>query len=426
MHKHLLRIAATFIAFTTMLPLAAAQGGIVVTGIELQAAPNAMGIRWQAPTGAVDRYKVYFSKESILENNGRYLGAEETIGNQTSMALLDLANRGFSAGDTAYVTITAIDATGMEYRAFGEEKSAAVIVTQGLPSANVSHNAANLAVENAVAENESAIRLVFTAPVAALEGHPATHFAIAGEDGSAVSVLSAEIIGNALLLQTTPMVVRTRYTITTLGTVKGADGSSIDPANNSATFVARPSGEEENGATLPTPLPTTTTAPVPTPESMPLPLPTPTPLPVTEPVPTPDTTPPEDAQKLTLQRIVQNDGNYTVKAEWGGSKNTAKDLAAYHLYESPDRGYSFVGPTVLLGTVMSSTIANIPPGTFTLKVTAVDQTGNESKGVMETIILPQTGAATLFLSGLGAAAIAARRTRKRVRVRREQDRLRNT
>lgn len=416
MRKSIVRIATTLIAFGTMLPIAA-QGSITVTGIQLLAAPNAMGVRWQAPTGGnIDHYKVYFAKESILENNGRFLGTEETIGNQTNIALLDLANRGFVAGDTMYVTITAVDTTGMEYRAFGEEKSATVIVSEGSSSAIALHNAASFGVMNAIAEGESTIRLIFTAPVAVPEGHPAIHFTITGENGSVVSALSAIANGDALVLRTTPMAVRTRYTITALSTVKGADGTTVDPTKNSATFAARPSGEEEAIPTVPAPVSSSSSVgEVP---ALPTPQPTTTqPIPLPTPVLAPDTTPPEDAANLTLQRILQPDGNYTVKAEWTGSLNTARDLSSYHLYESPDRGYSFVGPTVLLGTVVSSTIANIPPGTFTLKLTAVDQTGNESNGIMETIILPQTGAATLLLSSAGAALVALRKNRKRARAR---------
>src|SRR3989344_2149401 len=414
MHKHFLRLITTLVALSTVLPMvAAAQGGPTVTGIELQAAPNAMGVRWQAPaSGTVDHYKVYFAKESILEQNGRYLDVEETIGSQTNIALLDLVNRGFVSGDTMYVTITAVDSTGVEYRTFGEEQNAAVIVSQGASSMNEPHNAASLAIENAIAENESTIRLLFTAPVAAPEGHPAIHFTITGEDGSAVSALSAEASDNALVLRTTPMRVRTRYTITALGTIKGIDGTTIDATKNSATFVARPSGEGDAESSDPAASAASSSVPAP----LPIVIAEPAPLLTQEPTPIPDTIPPEDAQMLTLKRILQSDGNYTVKAEWMGSLNTARDLASYHLYESPDRGYSFVGPTVLLGTVISSTIANIPPGTFTLKVTAVDETGNESGGVMETIILPQTGAATLLLSAAGAALVAARKSRKRVRA----------
>lgn len=405
------------IAFGMLLPGAAAEG-ITVSGIELQAAPNAVGVRWQKPNGAsVNRYKVYYAKESIMENNGRFLDAEETMNDQTNIALLDLANREFKGGDTIYITVTAIDAEGTEHRAFGEEKSIAVI----LPEGTAAHAAASLAVENAVAEGETSIRLVFTAPIAMLEGHPSVHFTITGENGDAVHVLGLITNGNALLLRTSPMTVRERYTVTALSTVKGTDGAEIDPSKNSASFVARPSGAQSelvsptSSSPAPEPvaeIPSNTSSSISSESSSSS---APVPLPAPEPIP--DTTPPEDAQNLVLRKILQPNGNYTVKATWGKSIDTAKDLASYNLYESDDEGKSFAGPTVILGTIVSSTIANIPPGTFTLKLTASDTTGNESRGIMETIILPETGAATLLLSSLGAVAASVRRIRRRAQAR---------
>lgn len=425
MHKHKRRLISTMIAFGMLFPGAAAQEGMIVTGIELQAAPNAVGVRWQKPaSGSPSRYKIYYAKESILQNNGRFLDAEETVNDQTSIALLDLQNRGFHAGDTMVVTVTAIDAEGNEHRAFGEEKSIAVI----LPAGETTHAAASLALENAIAEGETTIRLVFTAPVATPEGHPSSHFTIEDESGNAIYVLGFLVEGNALLLRTSPMTVRSRYTVTVLPTVKGADGSPIDPSKNSASFVARPSGAESEVPVLPASSSASSPA---TAEPTPLqPIEVPAssssaessvssvPMPEPQPIPVPDTTPPEDATNLVLRRILQPDGKYTVKATWEKSIDTAKDLASYKLYESDDKGATFAGPTVILGTVVSSAIANIPPGTFTLKVTAIDGTGNESRGIMETIILPETGASTLLLSAAGAAVVSARRIRRRVRERR--------
>ncbi|HLD07818.1 MAG TPA: hypothetical protein VJB60_02020 [Candidatus Peribacterales bacterium] len=411
---YITRFLASVIAFGALLPAAVSQGGILVTGIELQAAPNAIGIRWQAPAGAsIDHYKVYFAKASILENNGRFLGTEETIGNQTSIALLDLTNRGFTNTDKIYVTVTAIAMDGTEHRAFGEEKSTSVILTQG-----ATHAAADIAVSNAIAEDETTIRIVFTAPIAIPEGHPAMHISIVGEDGSSVSALSMAAMGNDLILRTTPMTVRTRYTVTIQSTVKGADGSAIDATKNTATVAARPSGEEVEIPTETIPIPELTTSSSSTSSVSSSSTSSSSSVSSPAPEPLPDTIPPEDASNLTLKRTLQTDGNYTVEATWKASRNTANDLASYKLYESIDRGRNFVGPTVVLGTVLSTKISNLAPGTFTLKITAADHTGNESQGIMETIILPQTGAATLLLSSLGAAVVSARRIRRGARGRR--------
>lgn len=392
MHKHTLRFFVSLITFVALAIPSVAAEGATIHGIELTSASNAVGVRWQTPVGGetVDHYKVYYAKESIIAGNGRYLGSAETVGNQTSLVLLDLENRGFANGETIFVTVTAIDDAGQESLEFNEEKSAIVQTRSGTP-----HNAATVKLENAIAENESLIRLVFTAPMAMPEGHPALHFMISAEDGSAVQALALAVDGNSFLITTMPMNVRAKYTITIKDTVLAQDGSTLDPSSRTATFIARGDAEPDQ-PNQPSPPPTPTT-----PSQLP-----------------PDLTPPEDAANLVLTKTLQNDGNYTVSATWTASINTANDLASYRLYESKNDGKTFIGPTALLGTVLGTRIANIPPGTFTLKLTAADKAENESSGIMATIVLPQTGAATLLLSLAGAGLIALQKNRRKARAHR--------
>lgn len=411
MAKQTLRLFIAITSLGMLIPTAFAQN---VTGIDLQPAPNAVNIRWQAPAGMeADHYKVYYAKQSILENNGRYDGTEETIGNQTSLALMDLANRGFTNGNKIYVAVTAVDEDGVENLSFGEEGRTTVQILGSGPV----HSAGSFVLEHAIADNEAIVRLLFSSPVAEPEGLPTDHFTITDEDGNSVEVMHVTVSDRVLVLHTTPMAVRKLHTVTVLETIKSQDGETVDQTKNSATFAARPSQEDTAPPPVIAPPPAQTEPEViaPTPEPAISPLPEPTPAPIPE--PPEDTTPPEDASNLTLERELQSDGNYKVHARWRGSANTAGDLNAYHLYESSDEGDSFVGPTALLGTIVSTTIANIPPGTFTLRVSAVDETGNESAGIMETIILPETGAATLLLSAAGAALYSLQRNRRRLRVR---------
>jgi hypothetical protein len=298
---HLLKITAGLIIFgSTLVPTALAQG---IMGITLKTAPNAVGIEWRSPAGMnAASYKVYFGKKSILQNNGKFDGVEQTIGNETSLTLLDLKNRGFAAGDMIFITVTAIDAAGNEQRIFAEEKS--------------------------------------------------TPVQIAG----------------------------------TMGAV--APSPQPQPTRPAKLPEGERSGE-----------------PLPVLEPLPLP-----PAPVPLPTPQADTTPPVDARNLMLTHTPQNDGNYTVRASWGASPDATKDLASYNLYESKTRGRTFVGPTALKATVTSTTIANVPPGPLTVKLTTMDRAGNESQGIEETIVLTETGPGlVLLMSGMGAWVIARRR-----------------
>ena len=100
---------------------------------------------------------------------------------------------------------------------------------------------------------------------------------------------------------------------------------------------------------------------------------------------------------------------------WTASEDSEGDLAEYLVYQSLD-GASF-GDAVTIAKSLTSYQANgLTPGeTYTFKVTAVDENGNESDGVMTTITLPETGPGLLLMGGFSllGAGVATRRKKKR-------------
>ncbi len=347
---------------------------MLISGLALQAAPNALSVSWPSLSGVtVDHYLVSYAKQSILGNNGRFDDQEETIGNETSLVLLDLQNRGFSDGEMIFVTVSGVDAAG-RMSTVGEEQSMRVqIPGTGASSSQTPGSAPGLT--QAVAESATSVKLYFSTPVRLPADNPAAHFAITEETTTnPIGILSAVASGQDIILTTLPMTSRGRYSVAVSDAIVATDGLPLDQTRRTAVFVAR--GEEV----------------------------------VLDLPPLPDTTAPETPRNLTLRRVLQKNGLYTVHASWEESLNTEGDLAAYYLYESANRASTFVGPTALQATITSTTIADVPPGTLTLKVTAVDEIPNESAGIEETIILPETGAAlTLLLSLAGAGAMARRR-----------------
>jgi hypothetical protein len=290
---------------------------------------------------------------------------------------------------------------GNEMIVFGEEKSVAVQVP-GTTAVQPTHSAAGdaPALEHAIALSLTTVTLHFSQPVTIPSENPSEHFTVVEEaTGRPVAVVAAQIQGQDVILTTLPMTTRSRYTVTIAASVTADDGMPVDAEKRSAAFIAR--GEEPE-VTAPAPAQPSSTPTVPV-----QPEPTVT-------LPPPDTTPPEPPQTLMLRKTLQKNGSYTVHASWGASINSAGDLETYRLYESADRGASFVGPTALTATVTSTTLTDVPPGTLTLKISSVDRIGNESTEIIETIVLPETGAAlTLWLSATGAWAVAKRRKNSR-------------
>lgn len=107
----------------------------------------------------------------------------------------------------------------------------------------------------------------------------------------------------------------------------------------------------------------------------------------------------------------------TVLLAWDPSANSEGDLAQYLVYQSVDGGISF-GKAVEyladdLGDAPEVEIEGLTAGeTYTFRVTAKDENGNESDGMMTTITLPESGPGMMAmgaLSLLGAGFVARRK-----------------
>ncbi len=395
--RHSSRAIGGLLTFLLLsVPSALTEDETLITGIVLQAAPNAVSVNWAAPSGVIiDHYTVSYAKQSILSNNGRFDDQEETIGNETSLILLDLQNRGFSEGETMYVTVTAVDAAS-RMTAVGEEQSIRVQVPGTSAGSSSQAPALSPGLDHAIAESATSVKLTFTTAIA-LPANPSTHFAITEEaTTNPVGILAAEASGQDVILTTLPMATRGRYTVAFSESVTSLDGTPFDQTRRSAVFIAR--GEDGTASSSSSTISSLSSSPAT----------------VIDRPPPPDTTQPEPARNLVLRKVLQENGLYTVHASWVESLNTEGDLLSYNLYESGDRGKTFVGPTALQATVTSTTISDVSPGTLTLKVTALDEVPNESAGIEETIILPETGAAALLGISLGGASIGML-MRKRVK-----------
>lgn len=104
----------------------------------------------------------------------------------------------------------------------------------------------------------------------------------------------------------------------------------------------------------------------------------------------------------------------SVALSWTGSADTAGDLAKYLVYQSADGGITFGDAVTVAYDTTSYDVNGLTPGaTYTFKVTAVDDSGNESDGVMTTVTLPEAGPELLLLVPLALAGAAVVRRRKR-------------
>lgn len=117
---------------------------------------------------------------------------------------------------------------------------------------------------------------------------------------------------------------------------------------------------------------------------------------------------PEDITNLLAEVL----GEDSVLVTWTASVDSAGDLAKYYFYQSMDGGVSFDDALTVSKDAEEYEVDGLTPGeTYTFKVTAVDENGNESEGIMTTVTLPEAGPELLLLVPLAllGAGVASRR-----------------
>lgn len=118
---------------------------------------------------------------------------------------------------------------------------------------------------------------------------------------------------------------------------------------------------------------------------------------------------PEDVTNFFAEAMNET----TALLSWDGSVNSEGDLAEYMLYQSDDGGISFADAVKVAKELTEQEVDGLTPGeTYTFKITAVDENGNESDGVFAEVTLPETGPGMIAMFGLsmlGAGVLQRRR-----------------
>ncbi len=128
-----------------------------------------------------------------------------------------------------------------------------------------------------------------------------------------------------------------------------------------------------------------------------------------------DTTAPEEITNLQA-KVIKQVKDFLVNLSWTKSKNTEGDLTQQLFYSSIDNGKSWGEAREFTGDIEDYSFTGKEKTSYTVKITTKDRSGNESKGVVKTIKVPElvSSGAPLFLAlGLalmgGGAQIARRK-----------------
>lgn len=119
---------------------------------------------------------------------------------------------------------------------------------------------------------------------------------------------------------------------------------------------------------------------------------------------------PEDISDL----LAEVSGEDSVLLSWTASVDSAGDLAKYLVYQSMDGGTSFEDALSADYDATEYEVDGLTAGeTYTFKVSAVDENGNESEGVLTTVELPESGPELLLLGALSLLGAGAWSRRKK-------------
>lgn len=376
-----------------------------VQGVTASYVGQTLTVNWQpvADPAGIDFYRIYYSRTSILNNQGNFDDLVKTNGPVTTYSF----DKPPYGGKPLYVSVMAVNKAGVESEAFASEASAQMTDGGGAQSSaqmSIASSTANapglivgtmvssadssvpsstamggppLTVQSVVAVSMTGVSIAFSAPVGANALVPATYLFVDGS-GTLLAISKVEQQDPTTVLLTTGAQTPGRvYSYTFMDAVAGQDGTVMQKPLPEGTFTGF-------GAVTPTPAPIVV-----------------------------DRTPPEDATNLALAPSMQANRLYDVHAVWTASLNTAGDLANYFVYTTRDGVHFSVGAP-LETSATDTVVRGVAPGTFGVKVTTKDASGNESSGIVSMTNLPSSGLPLIGIVVLAGAA-AGRRTMRRSR-----------
>lgn len=103
-----------------------------------------------------------------------------------------------------------------------------------------------------------------------------------------------------------------------------------------------------------------------------------------------DTTPPADVLKL-LNKVTFKNQKYQVTFNWENPEENMGDTVKQLLYLSYNLGETYNVNSTLLSEADQYAIDGLEPGEYWVKLTQVDEAGNESAGTLTKIVLAETG-----------------------------------
>lgn len=365
-----LTFAAALLALSLPVTALAAPGN--VSGVQAAQEADGIHVAWDGVDSAVS-YKIFWSRESILDNNALYDDMVETKSVDTTYVLKNLPQM-----NDVYVTVLAVDKDGQESPLFNEE--AHVTLKNGptlgmvntASSSSMSSSSASVApmqnaVDNALAGSgllralkvdvlsPTSLLITFSSPIVLTQQTARTAFTVTDAQNQRLPISQIRTDGTGATLTTAQQAKNHPYRLHIDPSVKGLgvmSGSvlTLDPEQTDLLFLGDPSS--------------TMTAPATPSGSV------------------------GDVTSVQVQAAVDGRNTYTVQIAWQPPQGV--QVMGYRVSQTRDGGQTFSQPQMLPNTTQVVQMPKTPAGDLGLLIQVVDQNQNVSRGVLQRVVLPQT------------------------------------
>lgn len=396
-------------------PVVGAAAPAPVQGVTAANVDGNAHVTWQAVDNAA-YYRIYYSSQSILENNGIYDDFIDTDGPVTEYDL-----DGTMLTNKVYVAVLAFDANGEQGSVFLEEASVVldtdpldqdgVTIAPGEVKESSASSAPNTLTVTAPATthtttqssdaavpewqepvDDGKLHLLLTEatsanevllqfnmfPTVEAESAPSA-FSIVDGNGRPLQIMSIYIQEEFIVVQTATQVANESYQLRLSEPLTSTTGSPLDATDRKAVFHGHVSGttkkptassaaSTESSASSATYQPT-----VPRAQCNPV-----------------DAATVTQVTGLRLRSTQQANGNHNISVSWSYDIKNCAEYLRYVVRQSRDGGRTFSNPQIIPADIAGIEIPNATPGNYGVGISVMNAEGYVSQEVFENIFLPGT------------------------------------
>lgn len=335
-----------------------------VTGVDANVLGDEVVVQWDPVTSdPIEYYRVYYSSESILNNDGLYDDFEVTEGDNTTLTFIP------PGGGLLYVAVIAVATSGLESEFFTEEDMVE-LEAKDLPPTGVFKDVdddapppplkppadtSKVRLLKGTVTSPTEIVIEFSSSLTVEADRAPEGLKIEAPGGKKLQIKSIIIDAKTVTIKTVTQTKGTVYNVQFSEPFEGKSGQPLDADDRSVLVTGHAEGAD---------------APPPPPPGR---------------VANPQE--PPDLQNVTIVPQIQQNGAYTITLEWEPVDNTPGDLYGIIAYQTRD-GQTFGPPGLLPIDVRGVTLNDVTPGFFGIYLQTANMYGYTSPGVFQYVTLP--------------------------------------